>query len=67
MAPRRVERIHAQHELARAVAARSQRRRDNRSRSVLRVQGDRIFEIDDQPVGRQAARLFQGRGFEPGI
>ena len=60
MAPRRVERIDAQHELALAVAARSQRRSGNRARSFLRVRGDRIFEIDDQPVGRQAARLFQG-------
>ena len=60
MAPRRVELIDAQHELARAVAARSQRRRDDRSGSFLGVRGNCIFEIDDQSVGRQAARLFQG-------
>jgi len=48
--------------LATAVAAGAQRRHHQTARLVLGVGSDRVLEIEDQTVGGQGARLFQGTG-----
>ena len=60
MAPRGIEWIYPQHQLAFAVAALGEGRCDDRASFLLRLKRHRIFEIEDQPVGGQGARLFQG-------
>jgi len=44
--------IDPQDEFAIAIAAFDERRRDSRPSALLHFRGDRILEIEDQPVGR---------------
>ena len=59
MPPRRIDRVDAQHELASAIAALGESRRDDRPRALLRFRRHGVFEIEDQPVGRQLPRFLQ--------
>jgi hypothetical protein len=59
LAPFGVEPVDPQHQLAPAVAAMPQRRRHGGAGKLLRLRGDGVLEVEDQPVGRQLARLLQ--------
>ena len=58
-APRRGQRIDTHDELTRAVATLPDRRDNLFPREILRIRGDRVLEIEDQPIGRQRARLVE--------
>ena len=62
VAPRRGQRVDADDQLAVAVAAGLDSLLDVDARLDLGVGGDRVLQVEDQPVGRQAAALFQGSG-----
>jgi hypothetical protein len=61
-----VERIDADDQLAAAIAAGLDRRPDLVARRRLGVGGDRILEVEDQPVGGQGAPLFECAGVRAG-
>ncbi len=56
--PRRIDTVHAQHQLAMTVATAAHRRRDLRSRGFLRVGRHRIFQIEDDRVAIDVARFL---------
>ena len=60
MAPDRVDRVDPQDELTRRVAASGDRRGDGGAGGLLGLGRDRVFEIENQRIGRQGARLFEG-------
>ena len=60
MAPRRLERVDPQDQLARRIASREHRRRDGGAGGVLDFGGDGVLEVENETVGGQRAGLFQG-------
>ena len=66
MAPSGVERVDAQDQLARGIPARRQRRRYGGPGVLLRLRRDRVLEIENQAIGRQGTRLFEGAGVGTG-
>ena len=59
MPPRRVDGVDAQHELAPAITAFGESRSDDPPRALLCFRSYGVFEIEDQPVGRQSSRFLQ--------
>ena len=65
-APGAVEGVHPHDQFAVAVAAGGDRLNDLPARQVLGIGRHRVFQIQDQRVGRQGAALFQGAGIGAG-
>src|SRR4029077_14986795 len=64
--PRRIRALDADQDLALAKALLCDGLRDLLARIRLGVGRDRIFEIEDQPIGREVASLFERAGFGAG-
>ena len=59
MAPGRRQPVHPDDRLARAVAPCLDRRADLLARARLGIGRDRVLEVEDQGIGRQAPRLLE--------
>ena len=65
MAPFGIQPVHAHHNFARAIAARFERRADLIARLCFGIGRNRIFQIEQQTIGIQRARLFKCAGIGP--